>query len=81
MHKNAKSSKNVFNMKNVNIVQQQLELINSKIDFLTSVISDKYPSTCVHSQELSRVVEFASFGAWMKSYGQNIRTTLVIVAI
>jgi hypothetical protein len=48
MHENAKSSKIVSNMKNVNIVQQQLELINSKLDFLTSVISDKYlPHLCI----------------------------------
>jgi hypothetical protein len=66
MHENAKSSKIVSNMKNVNIVQQQLEIINSKLDFLTSVISDKYLSSFVHSQELSRAIEFALFGARMK---------------
>jgi hypothetical protein len=41
----------ISSKKNVNLVQQQLELIISKLDFLTSAISKKYPSSFVFNQE------------------------------
>jgi hypothetical protein len=40
-------------MKNASFIQKQLELINFKLDFLTKVVPDKYPSSFVHSQEFS----------------------------
>jgi hypothetical protein len=50
-HKSTKSSNAIFVWKHSCFLQQQFELINSKLDFLTNVISDKYPSAFVDSQE------------------------------